>query len=366
MRRVGFLAVLLLALGGSACSSKIIVGVVLPETGEASAYGTSVKTGAKLAFDQAAAARTLPPGLEVVYQDTGSSPSKGADLADALYKRGALIVIGGATSPEAKVMTRVATKYGRMLLSPSASTPDLTSKGGWFFRVYPSDEGEGVKAAQFLVQDRKVKNVLVIKEDIAYTQGLLPVFTTELTKLGGRVVGTVSVSEPNWERMVAASLSSLKPEALYVCGYGEAILAAMVEVRNTSYTGIVCTTSAISTVDLVWRGGKLVEGLFFPMVMVDMTSTKEPIAGFVKRYREAYNLQADIYAAHGYDAALATLYALAAPAPKSATELRSRFLTLGSKIGVTGPMNFDDTGNITEPLRVHWIREGKVELYQGQ
>lgn len=366
MRRLALFAILTLALLGSACSSKIIVGVVLPETGEASAYGTSVKSGAKLAFDQAAAAHTLPTGLEVVYQDTGSNPTKGADLADALYKRGALIVIGGATSPEAKVMTRVANKYGRMLLSPSASSPDLTTKGGWFYRVYPSDEGEGVKAAQFLVQDRKAKNILVIKEEIQYTQGLLPVFTSELVKLGGRVVGTVSVNEPNWERTVTASLANLKPDALYVCGYGESILAAMVEVRNTSYAGTICTTSAISTVDLVWRGGKLVEGMFFPMVMVDMTSTKEPVAGFLTRYREAYNLQADIYAAHGYDAALATLYALAAPAPKSATELRSRFLTLGSKIGVTGPMNFDDTGNITEPLHIHWIREGKVELFKGQ
>jgi branched-chain amino acid transport system substrate-binding protein len=304
--------------------------------------------------------------MEILYQDTGSNPSKGADLADALYKRGALIVIGGATSPEAKVMTRVANKYGRLLLSPSASAPDLTTKGGWFFRVYPSDEGEGVKAAQFLVQDKKVKNVLVVKEDIPYTQGLLPVFTQELTKQGARIVGTVSVSDPNWERMIVASLASLKPDALYICGYGESILAAMVEVRNTNYAGLVCTTSAISTVDLVWRGGKLVEGLFFPMVMVDMASTKEPVAGFVTKYREAYNLQADIYAAHGYDAALATLHAFAEPAPKSASELRSRFLTLGTKIGVTGPMNFDETGNITEPTYIHWIREGKVELYQGQ
>ena len=205
----------------------------------------------------------------------------------------------------------------------------------------------------------------MIKEDIPYVHGLLPVFTTELVKLGGKVVGTVSVSEPNWERMVAASLANLKPDALYVCGYGEAILACMVEVRNTTFAGTVCTTSAISTVDLVWRGGKLVEGLYFPMVTVDMTSPKEPIATFVKRYREKFDFAADNYAAHGYDAALAALFAFAEPAPKSATELRARFLTLGSKIGVTGPMNFDDTGNITEPVHIHWIRDGKVEPYQG-
>ena len=262
-------------------------------------------------------------------------------------------------------MTRVANKYGRILLSPSASAPDLTTKGGWFLRVYPSDEGEGVKAAQFLVQDRKVKNILVIKEDIPYVHSLLPIFTAELGKLGGKVVGTVSVNEPNWERMVAASIANLKPEAIYVCGYGEAILACMVEVRNTTFAGTVCTTSAISTVDLVWRGGKLVEGLYFPLVRIDMTSSKEPVASFVKQYRAKFDFAADNYAAHGYDAALATLFAFAEPAPKSAADLRSRFLKLGTKIGVTGPMNFDDSGNIDEPVHIHWIRDGKVELYQG-
>lgn len=362
MRHRALISALLLALAGTACSNKVIVGVVLPETGDASAYGTSVKTGAKLAFDQAAAERKLPPGLEVVYRDTASNPSRGADEADALYKNGALIVIGGATSPEAKVMMRVATKYGRILLSPSASAPDLASKGGWFFRVFPSDDQEGVKAAQFLVQDRKAKAVLVLREDIPYTQGLLPVFTSELGKLGGKVVGTVTIGEPNWEKMFTASLANLKPDALYVAGYGEAILACMVEVRNSTFAGTVCTTSAISTVDLVWRGGKLVEGLFFPMTSVDMASTQEPIAGFVKRYREQYNLAADIYAAHGYDAALATLYALAEPVPRSATELRTRLFGIGGKTGVTGALKFGDDGNIQRPLRVYTIKDGKVVL----
>jgi branched-chain amino acid transport system substrate-binding protein len=362
MRHSALVSALLLALAGSACSNKVIVGVVLPETGDASAYGTSEKTGAKLAFDQIVGEHKAPEGLEVVYRDTASNPTRAADEADALYKEGALIIIGGATSPEAKVMTRVADKYGRILLSPSASSPDLATKGGWFFRMFPSDDQEGVAAAEFLVRDRKISTVLVIKEDVTYTQGLLPVFTSELAKLGGKVIGTITIGEPNWEKMLAASLASLKPNALYVCGYGEQILAAMVEVRNDSFAGTVCTTSAISTVDLVWRGGKLVEGVFFPMAFVDLTSTQEPIAGFVKRYRSTYNVAADIYAAHGYDAALATLDALASPSPKSASELRSRLLSLGNKGGVTGAFNFSDDGNIHRPLRIYTIKEGKVTL----
>lgn len=362
MRRASLVPILLLALAGSACSNKVIVGVVLPETGDASAYGTSVKTGVKLAFDKAIAARQAPAGLEVVYRDTASNPSRGGDEAEALYKQGAMLIIGGVTSPEARVMTRVANKYGRILLSPSASSPDLTAVGGWFFRIFPSDDEEGAAAARFLVERRKAKTVLIIKEDNAYTQGLLPVFTSELGKLGGKVVGTITIGEPNWEKILGVSLGSQKPDALYVCGYGEAILACMVEVRNTTYGGTVCATSAISTVDLVWRGGKLVEGMYFPMTHVDMTSSQEPIASFVKKYKETYNLAADLYAADGYDAALATLYALANPVPKSAAELRSRLLSIGDKMGVTGALKFGNDGNIQKPLQMHWIREGKVTL----
>jgi branched-chain amino acid transport system substrate-binding protein len=334
---------------------------VLPETGDSSPYGTSLKTGVKLAFDGAMAAHTAPAGLEVIYRDSGSNPTLAASQAEALYNQGAVIVIGGATSAEARSMIPIAEKTGGVILSPSASAPELAASSNLFFRIFPSDSLEGVRAAQYLVNDRKFKKVLVVEEDNPYTHGLLPVFTTDLKRLGGEVVGTVNIGADGWEKQLMEALDD-KPEALYVCGYGEAILQGLLEIRGLEYPGLVLTTSAIATVDLVWRGGKLVEGVTFPATGIDFSSQQEPMKSFVAKYRDANNnLTPDLYAAHGYDSALVALYALEGTRPQGKTELLERLLSFSGRVGVTGPLSFDADGNVKYRLRMQCVRGGKVE-----
>ncbi|MGE5235497.1 MAG: ABC transporter substrate-binding protein [Acidobacteriota bacterium] len=340
---------------------KVVVGVVLPITGDASAYGTSIKSGVKLAFDDALAKHQEPQGLEVIYRDTGSEPARAAAEAEAMFKQGAKIVIGGVTSPEAREMIPLAERYHAVVLSPSASEPDLAASSNLFFRVYPSDDVEGVKAADFLAVDKKVKTLIVLKEDNTYTKGLLPIFTEEFEKRGGKLVGTIRIGSEGWEKTFADALAKEKPDALYVCGYGEAILSAVVEIRNDKFAGIVCTTSAIGTVDLVWRGGKLVEGLYFPMMKLDLASQQEPLKSFVAHYKEANNnLAPDIYAACGYDAGTIVLDVYKGTPPADVSDLVQRILGLADVRGVTGKFEFDDVGNIKHRLRMHQIRDGKV------
>jgi ABC-type branched-subunit amino acid transport system substrate-binding protein len=190
----------------------------------------------------------------------------------------------------------------------------------------------------------------------------LPVFTSELKKLGGEVVGNVTIGRDGWDKELKDALAGIKPEALYVCGYGEAILTALLEIRGLEYPGLVMTTSAISTVDLVWRGGRLVEGVTFPATGVDFTSQQEPMKSFVAKYREANNnLTPDLYAAHGYDSALVTLFALEGPPLQGKTDLLERLLEFSGRVGVTGPLSFDADGNAAYRLRMQCVRGGKVE-----
>lgn len=149
MKRLAAALMVLILAGG--CNPAVRIGIVLPETGAAAVYGASVKSGVKLAFDIGQAKGWAPQGLEVFYRDSGSDPTRAAGAAEALFEDGALLVIGGVTSAEAKAMIPVADRMGRVLLSPSASAPELAGRSPNFFRVYPSDELEGVKAADFLV-----------------------------------------------------------------------------------------------------------------------------------------------------------------------------------------------------------------------
>ncbi|MCS7181699.1 MAG: ABC transporter substrate-binding protein, partial [Thermoanaerobaculum sp.] len=197
-RTIGWL--LVGSLFATGCERKLMIGVVLPETGDAAVYGASIKTGVKLAFDEARAAQKLPHGLLVEYRDSGSDPARAASLAESLYKEGALAIIGGVTTPEAQAMIPIADRRERVLISPSASAPQLARMSVYFFRVYPSDDLEGAKAAALITNTLSKRRVLVVQEDNPYTRGLLPVFLGQLASGGGRVVGTVMVGEAGWEQ----------------------------------------------------------------------------------------------------------------------------------------------------------------------
>lgn len=365
MRRIAAVAVAVGVLATAGCSRKLLVGVVLPETGENAVYGAPIKSGIKLAFDEARANNTLPEGWQVIFRDSGSDVTRAASEAEWLYDQGALLVIGGATTQEARAMIPVADQRERILLSPSASAPDLARRSVFFFRVYPSDDLEGVKAADILFQPpRNVRRVLILQEDNAYTRGLLPVFMGAFKAHGGEIVDSVTIGPSGWEKSARILLEGKKPDGVYLCGYGGAIIAALQVLRNAEYAGVIGTTSAINTVTFLQRAGRLAEGIFFPLASFDTASEKEPIKTFVKRYYDVYQLIPDIYAAHGFDAGLAALGALRDLRTRSGRDVALKLKGMAETVGVTGPLAFDDFGNIKHYPRTHWIREGKVEDYE--
>jgi branched-chain amino acid transport system substrate-binding protein len=342
-----------------ACNPALRVGVVLPETGEAAAYGASIRSGITLAFSEAPMA--APRGLEVLFRDSGSDPARAASAAEGLYEAGAVAVIGGVTSAEARVMIPVADRFHRVLISPSASAPELAGASPYFFRVYPSDQLEGVKAAQFLALERKCRTVLVLREDNAYTRGLLPVFVRELASQGASLAGSLRVDEKGWQSQLDGISSAQAPDGVYLCGYGDAILAGLRALRTAGFHGTICTTSAINASAILQRAGSLADGVFLPLAGLDLATPKGPAREFVARYRAAYNLPPDVYAAHGYDAALAVMSALAGTEEPSGETVRQRLRGLGDKLGVTGRLGFDEDGTIVQPLGMYCIRGGRLE-----
>ncbi len=362
MRRHPFVVLALGAALAAGCGGqKLMVGVVVPDTGINKGYGASLKAGIKLAMDDAVA-KQQPPGIEAQYRDSASNPEYAAKETGDLFKAGALIVIGGATSSEALAMIPVAESAKRVIISPSASKPGLAESSNLFFRTVPSDEFEATVAADFLAGARKAKTVLVLFQQGLYAEGLLPVFNSELTKLGAKVTEKLPIGPTDWDKAISDSLAASKPDAIFICAYGEEALAALGVVRTAKYPGAICATSAFDSGDIVKRAGAIAEGVFVPKVRLDLDSQQEPMKSFVKRFRAANGgANPDLFAAYGYDAALAAIDALEGPPLKDTSELLVRLMSLGDKQGVTGTLAFDKSGNIVHRPRMHVIKGGKFE-----
>jgi len=350
----------------SGCKQAMIVGVVLPETGEAADYGTSLKYGLRLAFADAQAAGKVPSGWEVVWMDSGSDPARAAAAIESLYRKGAIMVIGGATSGEALAMIPVAEEYKRVLLSPSATVPGLAEKSLWKFCLFPPDDREAGVAARILLEGTSPgqldSRVVILRDESPYTAGLIPEFTSAAERSGGTVVGVLDMEKSGWMPALDELLAARqRPGSAYVAGYGEAIVEALQALRDRNFQGRIVTTSAIYTATILRQARSLAEGVFFPLVAFDTSSTDEPIRSFVLRYTTEYGVAPDIFAAHGYDAGLATLHTLnglARPAPR---DVQIQLRGIGDKVGVTGSLAFDDNGNIQRYPVSHIIKNGKVE-----
>lgn len=349
------------------CSGELRVGVVVPESGEAAIYGSSIKQGIELAFAHGAAKGTMPAGLIVEYRDSRSDPQVAATHARELYQAGALAVIGGVTTAEAEAMLQEAERAKGVLMSPSASAPELSRRSIYFFRTCPSDDYEGPQVVKILTRSPDVRLVLIVQEPGPYASGLLPVVLGEMRKRDVQACGTapVQTSDVDWERQMRDRIAACQPQAVFICASGRNLLNVVRALRALEYRGMIVTTSALPARELVQQGGAALEGIFFPMVAVNWLKPKDEIVKeFLSSFQARYGVRPDIFAAQGYDAALAVGLAYASLTTRSGKDLQLKLKGLADRSGVTGALAFDDYGSIKHYPRTYWIREGRVDDFE--
>jgi branched-chain amino acid transport system substrate-binding protein len=368
-RRVGSAIGIVLVLTGflSGCGGKPIVGVILPTTGAAASYGESIESGIRLALADARERGEVPTGFEVLWADTGSDPSRAvAELRTMVEERGVKLVIGGATSAEAVAMIPELDELEVVCLSPSASAPGLAQRSRLFFRIYPSDELEGHTAANFLFERLGKQDVLLFTGDTEYTRGIKPEFLKQYQEnLGGTVVADIALTEEGWQQAAAQVLARDDVAAVYSIGYAEEILAVVQFLFDRGFDGRIVTTSAFYSGQVIREAGEAAEGILFPLPPFDRTSEKEPVLSFVNRYMDTYERAPDVFAAHGFDVMGLTIQVMNFAKPPETMEiLKALNFGVSEFMGVTGPILFDDYGDVKHYPMMFIVNGGQVLSYQ--
>lgn len=350
------------------CHAELRVGVVLPETGTAATYGASIKQGVELAFEHGKADGTFPTDLIVEYADSRSEPEEAAARAREQYQKGALAVIGGVTTAEALAMVKVAERVGRVLMSPSASAPDLSRNSLFFFRTCPSDDLEGPQIVKILTRSPDTRTALIIQEPGPYASGLLPVVLGEMRKRNVEVCGgaPLQMSDADWERRLRDHITARQPPAAFVCASGANLLRGVRALRGVQFGGTIVAPSGMAARGLIKEGGAAVEGVFFPMVAINWIEAKNGVVErFLTSFESHYGVRPDIFAAQGYDAALAVGLATGRLRTRSGKDLALSLKGLGDRDGVTGTLSFNDYGSIQHFPRTYWIRNGNVDDFEA-
>ncbi len=207
------------ALALAACSrptGPIAVGLAGPFS---QPRGASMLRAAQLAVNQINAKRGIRGRkVELRIVDDSGNEDTAVRVAEELYADPAIVaVVGHLSSGTSLAAARV---YGggatpTAMISPSASSPDLSGMGPYVFRVCPSDLQHGPQLARFAWQTLGARRAGIIYINNDYGRGVRGTFAAEFARLGGTVleadpyIPPTSSLEPYLSRMRRAGADVL-------------------------------------------------------------------------------------------------------------------------------------------------------------
>lgn len=261
--------------------------VILPMTGPAGIYGEEIANGIQLRQDRLMSGdEELAYNVVVEVIDSEGDAQQAASLLETAFST-SLAAIGGATSAEALAMVPVAEDADRVLVSPSASSPELSGASEYFYRLFPSAEIEASTMATFLRDRVNVQRLALVVEDSAFGTSLADsVEQVWGTELAGRVTFTPS-SDQN--AMVAEALG-YEADGIYVAASGAALAEAIQALRLAGFEGDnrLATSSSLMIEAVLEAAGPAANGVFFTAPVFDVDGPDEPTASFVADYREKF------------------------------------------------------------------------------
>lgn len=196
------------------------IGVMYPLTGDGAAYGLPIQRATKIAIDEVNAKGGINGRkLEAIYEDSKCNPKDGNAAAQKLVNIDKVkVIIGGVCSGETLGAAPIVNDNRVVMISPSATSPDITSKGGDFvFRLSPSDAFAGIVASDYAYKDLGARKAAVVSEATDYAQGLRRVFKENFAKLGGEIVAdeTFNPEDTDFRTQVTKAKAS-NPDVVYI------------------------------------------------------------------------------------------------------------------------------------------------------
>jgi len=225
MKKLLLAVIVSLSTISTAALAEIKVGIILGFTGPIETLTPAMRDSAKLAFAEVSDSGALLGG-ETITPLIGDSTCVDSDAAVAaaeiIVNDGAVAIMGADCSGvTGAIATNVAVPNGVTMVSPSATSPGLTSlaDNGLFFRTAPSDAKGGQVLAQVAL-DRGLSSVAVTYTNNDYGKGLADVFEASFTSGGGTVTAVASHEDGKADYSAEVGvLGSAGGDALVVIGY---------------------------------------------------------------------------------------------------------------------------------------------------
>ena len=351
----------------SACfadENTLKIGFIGPLTGAAAVYGTSCMQGAQIAVDEINAKGGMQ--IELIAQDDEHDPEKSVNAYNTLWDEGAQMIVGCVTTGPCKAVSAEAYNDRMFMLTPSASSTEVTEGKDNMYQVCFTDPNQGSASAQFIVDNGLATKVAVIYNNAdAYSTGIYQTFVANAAELGLEVVSITTFTDDTTDFSV--QLTDAKDNGADLVFLPIYYTPASMILSQANAMEYAPTFFGVDGMDgiLTMEGfdTSLAEGLML-LTPFAADAEDERTQTFVAAYQAAYTDVPTQFSADGYDAVYALYEAslqggiTAETSTEDACEILVSVMPEITVSGLTGEMDWEANGEVTKTPKAVVIQNG--------
>lgn len=337
--------------------NEIRVAVLMPFSGSMSDFGIEYGRGVEIAI-QELNGHVLPGGRTYVadFYDTEGEAVSLLNTFMQIYNDGYPVVIGPATSTEALNLAKYAEMLGLVMISPGATTDELSQYKDYMFRTVSSDRYLASGLGKLVGTNDEFETIMVLHTDNSYGVGLAEIFVEELSSYHKDV----------------ATMVEIPTDPRYVFDAGGAV-ALMVETQPDAVFAVM--EDSVQFIDLLKRAdsadvhpqwfvtdtastSNVAESGIADGVIAGIPSKKATSDSYAEKYAEKFGYSMKISdSVYGYDTMM-LLAEVVSNRGYTSEDIRDGLREI-RYVGLSGAVVFDENADRYPVYDILQVRDGK-------
>ena len=345
------------------------IGTIGPLTGDAAIYGQAVANGAAIAVEEINAAGG-DIQFELKSEDDVNDGETSVNAYNTLMDWGMQLLVGPTTTGPSVSVAAKCYEDRTFMLTPSASSTDVTSGKDNVFQVCFTDPNQGTSSADYMAENMADAKIYVLyQNDDAYSQGIRDAFVSEAEAKGLTIVdeGTFTKDTATDFSVQLTAAQAAGADTLFLPMYYQ---PASVILNQANAMGYAPTFFGVDGMDGILTAenfdASLAEGVYL-LTPFSADAQDEMTQNFVAEYQDRYGEIPNQFGADAYDA-IYTLYqaiqAAGVTADMSNEEICDALIEVMPTLAVTGltsagsEMTWDASGAVSKDPTAVVIKNG--------
>lgn len=338
----------------------IKIGVIIPETGTIASFGQYIKNGLSIAQSEINQEGGIA-GKQVrfLFEDEGPGINAAVNAFRKLVDVDNIkIIIGPATSNGVMAIAPLANKEKVIIISPSATTDNITHAGEYIFRTRAKASDEVKAFVSYIINEMEIKTFSALRSSADYAVSFIEACKSEIEKQN-HVFLTEEAFSPNTSdyRSQLTKIKNLNPEGVFIVGVPIELGNMMKQIRQLGIKSKVFSNQ-VDNPEIFDFAGDAANGLIFSTTFYDPANGNKTQQKFEEKYEKRFGNTSHLFAANAYDA----LYAIKKAIEKG-EDVKNNLYNLPSFKGASGIIQFDENGDLKLPkIAIKMIKDGKFEF----